>query len=147
MHRQRLGLKVLHQAEDRPDQAHPQSQKHQRRSVYASQPVKFHSRQVGYFYIRLSSHHVRGQAKRGSRGCRPTPYLFIQHKNRNATIATSRPICQLIFVKNTPVFVPASPSNPMFHNRACSQKRQNGRPFASSLSRTCNLFPDASLVI
>ena len=76
MHRQRLGLKVLHQAEDRADEANPNAHIHQRGAADAAQPVKFHPGQIGNINIRLPGQGTGGKAKHGGQG-RQTRHHFI----------------------------------------------------------------------
>ena len=54
MHRQRLGLLVLDQAEDRADGADHDAQIHQRHAADAAQAVELHLSQVGNFDVRFT---------------------------------------------------------------------------------------------
>ena len=63
MHRQGLGLKVLHQAEDRADEADHQAQVHQRGAVHAAQPVKLHLGQIGNVDVGFTGKNARRKGK------------------------------------------------------------------------------------
>ena len=81
MHRQGLGLEVLHQAEDRAEEANPDADIHQRGAADAAQPVKLDPAQVGNVNIRLPRESAGSKNKCRGQSCEPGPCFYIKHKH------------------------------------------------------------------